>query len=502
MATTSKNGLCPPPFLQESLFPSSGGYIDGRFCETVNTAAGTLSCCLPCPLENWRYPDNVHSKTVAASWLAVAVLPLSAFLLITYAVLPAKWTHRNYISICFTLALCCMQIAFIIPLGTKPQQCYNEITPNDMRSSLSCAFTGAFLLFGGVAVVSWSLIRTIALHLQVCWEVIIGAKFMMVSFICGWGVPVIVLALMLIFTGVSYRFGDVCHINSPNSLGDYWIPVLVIGSLSLILQFVTLGYCIHVYVKSLFDTNPTSTTNSGLPSYSGSVRTVTARQAYKRVRRVLELQWRSIALVLTIIANVIFFAVVFVRLNNSLKPTPENLQRASKWIFCLALTRGDASQCVADADGVALNEATLLAVLVLLAVSSFWNFIFVVRWSMVQGWIDFIKGLFVQQVEFVSADARTRFPDTRTYEMLSSRQQTLKSPEPVVTSPLSTSTTLRNSDGKSSDYFGREAKYTSPAMSFSSPRPPSSQQNGRYWDPQSSFARSNSTYRQQNPRYS
>lgn len=390
------------------------------------------------------------------------------------------------------------QIAFIIPLGTKPQRCYNEITPNDMRSSLSCAFTGAFLLFGGIAVVTWSLIRTIALHLQVCWEVIIGPKFMVLAFVCGWGIPALILALMMVFTGVSYRFGDVCHINSPNSLGDYWIPVMVIAGLSLFLQVVTMGYCIHVYIKSLSDPDPTSTTNSGLPSYSGSVRTVTARQAYKRVRRVLQLQWRSIALVLTIIANVIFFAVVFVRLNSSLEKTPENLQRASKWLLCLALSRGNASECAAEAAGVALNEATLLAVLVLLSISSFWNFIFVVRWSMVLGWIDFFKGLFVHQVEFVSADARSRFPDSRAYEMLNSRQQTIKTPEPVVTS---TSTTLRDSDGKGSDYYGREAKYTSPAMSFSSPRPPSSQNPGRYWDPQSSFARSNSTYSHQNPRY-
>jgi hypothetical protein len=382
-----------------------------------------------------------------------------------------------------------------------------------MRSSLSCAFTGAFLLFGGIAVVTWSLIRTLALHLQVCWEVMIGPKFMWLAFISGWGVPIIIIALMLTFTGVSYRFGDVCHINGPNSLGDYWVLILVIAGLSLILQVVTMAYCMHVYVKSLFDTDPTSTTNSGLPSYSNSVRTVTAKQAYKRVRRVIELQWRSMALVLAILINVIFFAVVFVRLNASLQMTPANLEKARGWVTCLALSRGDPKQCESYADGIALNEATLLAVLVLLAISTFWNFIFVVRWSMIQGWIEFFKGLFVKQVEFVSVDARSRFADTRNYEMLNSRQQNLKTPEPGISarspSPpvLSASTTLRNSDGKGmdigSDYFGRDAIYTSPVLSFSSPRPPSSSQNApRYWDPQSTFARSDSTYSQHNPRLS
>jgi hypothetical protein len=54
-----------------------------------------------------------------------------------------------------------MQIAFIIPLGVKPDQCHNQITPNDMHSSLSCAFTGALLLFGGWMVVVWSMLETI-----------------------------------------------------------------------------------------------------------------------------------------------------------------------------------------------------------------------------------------------------------------------------------------------------------------------------------------------------
>lgn len=49
------------------------------------------------------------------------------------------------------------QIAFIIPLGAKPQQCYNDITPNDMYSNLSCAFSGSFLLFGGWLVIMWSM---------------------------------------------------------------------------------------------------------------------------------------------------------------------------------------------------------------------------------------------------------------------------------------------------------------------------------------------------------
>lgn len=47
------------------------------------------------------------------------------------------------------------QLGFIIPLGANPDQCHDAITPNDMRSDLTCAFSGAFLLVGGFASIVW-----------------------------------------------------------------------------------------------------------------------------------------------------------------------------------------------------------------------------------------------------------------------------------------------------------------------------------------------------------
>jgi hypothetical protein len=150
-------------------------------------------------------------------------------------------------------------------------------------------------------------------------------------------------------------------------------------------------------------------------------------------------------------------------------------------------------------------------VLVLLSIATFWNFIFTVRWTMVQGWVDLVKGRFVQRVEFVSVDARSHFPDTRTYEMLNSRQQNLKTPEPAVRlqSPApaygSGFDDDDDEDKEDDSYYGRDATYKSPAMSFSGPRPPSAAQNhsSRHWDPSATFAApSDAAYSQQNPRHS
>ncbi|GFF23344.1 frizzled and smoothened-like protein P [Aspergillus udagawae] len=481
---TVLNGLCPVPFLQEDLFPSTGGFIGGRYCQPV----GDISCCLPCPIAAWTYGDELFEKASVASWISVAILPLCIFLLVSYAVLPVKFTHRHYLSICFTLGICFMEIAFIIPLGVKPDQCHNQITPNDMHSSVSCAFTGALLLFGGWMVVVWSFLRTVAFHLQVCWEVILGPKFMWGALIFGWVVPAVGLTVMLLLTGVSFRFGTVCHINIDRGLQDYWIPIISFSVAALILQLATMGYCIHVYVKSLFDTDST-TNSSGLPSYSASVRTVSARQAYRRIRRVLQLQWRGVALVLIIIANVIFFAVTFIDLDSGLKPTRENMAKATPWIACLAASGGDRKKCDKEAAAVRPSEGLLLAVLILLSLVGFWNFILFARPSLFRGWVDFFKNMFGRgegRLEFVSADARARLGDTRSYEMLNSTGlPSYKSPSPMVRSP--SPARMAGTKSPENGHFGRDARYVRPSMSFSSPRPPSASQ-GRDWDPKTTFA--------------
>jgi hypothetical protein len=45
----------------------------------------------------------------------------------------------------------------VVPLGVRPDQCFDEITPNNMHTSLTCAFSGAFIVGGGLVVTVWSM---------------------------------------------------------------------------------------------------------------------------------------------------------------------------------------------------------------------------------------------------------------------------------------------------------------------------------------------------------
>jgi hypothetical protein len=239
-----------------------------------------------------------------------------------------------------------------------------------MYSSRTCALSGAFIIVGGWAGVMWVFMRALALHLQICWQVIIGKQFMYGALLGGWGIPFIAMTLALIFSGVSFRFGDTCHINHKNSLADFWIPLLIFSGLTVIIQFATLIYCIKVYLASLADNS--STTNSstnGLPSYTNSIRTVSPKQAYRRVRRVIELQWRGIAIVLLIIADVIFFSIVFVFVDNTEQSITTNKSKALPWLSCLVDAAGDKTKCFDFANDLVVNESTVMAVLILLSVS-------------------------------------------------------------------------------------------------------------------------------------
>jgi hypothetical protein len=202
----------------------------------------------------------------------VVGLILLVFLLVSFVLLPAEKTRRHYLSYCLIVAAMFMavsrcitsyctkangaQLGFVIPLGAKPEQCYNEITPNDMYSSLACAFSGAFLIAGGLSMAVWSkcspgvaskvfanhftvFIRALSMHLQICWDVTPGKKFFYWAQGLGWSVAATFFTITITITGVSFRFGDVCHVNSANSMSDFWGPLLAIAGAATVIQVAT-----------------------------------------------------------------------------------------------------------------------------------------------------------------------------------------------------------------------------------------------------------------------
>ena len=71
---------------------------------------------------------------------------------------------------------------------------------------------------------------------------------------------------------------------------------------------------------------------------------------------------------LLIIADVIFFSVIFVFMDNTASNLQKDPTKAESWLLCLVESKGDKNQCLNFATSLRTNMATVMAVLVLLSV--------------------------------------------------------------------------------------------------------------------------------------
>jgi len=483
-------GLCPPPFFDQSKF-GFGGFPDGRFCAPVGNFLGqaeknALSCCLPCPATDFLFPEEFQHYYTAAEYLNVIGLALLSFLLISFLLLPAEKTRRHYLSYCLIIGAILMQLGFIVPFGTKPDKCYDEITPNDMFSNLTCAFSGAFIISGGVSITVWIFIRALSMHLQICWDVMPGKKFFYWAQGLGWGVAATIFTITITITGVSFRFGDVCHVNSEHSMKDFWGPLLAIAGAATIVQLATFAYCIKVYIKNMWNDDHTETQSSaGLPSYTTSVRARSARAVYRRVRKVLWLQWRGITIVVFVLVDVIFFSVVFIYMNEEETHAIEDVESLRPFLVCLVLSPDLPEKCMEKGQALFVSQPTVVAVLMMLSLVGAQVFILLVRSAMFTGWIDFVRTRFSSKREFVSLDAK-QYTDMKNFEL--GQMQSPRSPESAITSPTNAEfDSWRRSSTHTPDHFNKEIQrtYHTPNLSFSAPRAPSRIE----WDPRATHAR-------------
>lgn len=333
----------------------------------------------------------------------------------------------------------------------------------------------------------WIFIRALSMHLQICWDVTPGKQFFYWAQGLGWSVAATFFTITITITGVSFRFGDVCHVNAENSMRDFWGPLLAIAGAAMVTQVATFAYCIKVYLQNMFSDDQTETQSSmGLPSYTTSVRTRSARAVYRRVRKVLWLQWRGITIVVFILVDVIFFSVVFIWFNSLTSHAKDNVKELMPYLFCLINNPTDPSPCFEVGQSLAIDESTVIAILMMLSVAGLQVFILLARWSMVTGWMEFFRGKFSQNREFVSLDAKNNTGDMHNYEL---KKFELQTPPTAYTTPGLAEYAGFRSD--TPDHFTKDTQqreYKSPTLSFSTPRPPSRGAQVE-WDPRSSHAR-------------
>jgi hypothetical protein len=132
-------------------------------------------------------------------------------------------------------------------------------------------------------------------------------------------------------------------------------------------------YCGKVYLREVFrDDRTDSGVSAGLPSYqSSSLRATSARAVWQRVKKVLWLQWRSISIIVFLLVDIIFLAIVWVQLDNAILAAKEGkLEHFLPFLTCLAANGGVKEKCFHFGQEALVTESTAIASLMLLSVSS------------------------------------------------------------------------------------------------------------------------------------
>ena len=302
--------------------------------------------------------------------------------------LPVDLSCRHYLSIGLTLSLILFELAFVIPLGARLNFCYDAITPNDMYTDLSCAWSGALLEFGGLSTVVWILLRSTWTMLRVVWDFKRTELFKWVSIAASVCVPGLLLGVGLTFTGVSYRAGSVCFPNTKDVYSTWFAWLLCFAILAAFMTIGTVLYAFWVYARTIFMTGERSRWHGVKSGESGPtpMNEPTPKQrhrflrvdssrgkrvAWKRVSRILRSQWRSLLLAFVVINLIIFFSSVFDEQTQTKLNSRESvyIEEADLWSRCLIHNGGDKNECLHLATMVGVSENRVIGVHNMAAVS-------------------------------------------------------------------------------------------------------------------------------------
>jgi hypothetical protein len=267
-------------------------------------------------------------------------------------------------------------------------------------------------------------------------------------------------------------------------------------------------YCVKVFLSNMWSDDTKDTANQvELPIHSNSMRTTSnsAKLVYQRVKKILWLQWRSLGTVLFLLVDIVFFAVVWVQLDESVRKLEAgNMGHLTPFITCLVINMGKKDQCYKLGQDGLINESTSISVLVLLSLAGIQTGLLMTRTSFFVGWSDLFKRRFGKKGEFVSVDAKRYSAEPRNIELIK-----VNSPPraPTADTMVSNTETWITKEEPSPPpafenhaYGGysppQERRYMRPSASFSGPGVPTSQPNPRpSWDPTETFAAGSSNGR-------
>ena len=242
------------------------------------------------------------------------------------------------------------------------------------------------------------------MHLSACWQIIPGKKFKIFSLCTIFIGSAALVAIELSISGVQYTFGRICYIIPSHDRETTWGPLLGAAIASLLLQIVTVIYCVALLVRPYI--NYQKLRWYGYTPSIQDTHSLDAQRTASSVKKILQMQWRPILIALLILTYVVYLAVVFMKLRQ-FHDYPAEARHS--WFECLASSDGNKAPCLPLTESFGPSEAELLAVTFMLIVSFVFKLVckptdtcvkpsgllavvILFRSSMIRAWIQLLKG--------------------------------------------------------------------------------------------------------------
>lgn len=123
---------------------------------------------------------------------------------------------------------------------------------------------------------------------------------------------------------------------------------------------------------------------------TADARALKRRDVYKRVTKVFQLQWRSLAIASLVLIIIVLLAVVFIVVDAESLSATHNSNLVLPWAVCLVENAGDSDKCLDLARPLAPNEGLLFGTLVMLSIVGIAAYLLLTPLAVLKAWWEYI----------------------------------------------------------------------------------------------------------------
>jgi len=296
---------------------------------------------------------------------------------ISYLVLPKKREHPALLILFSALAIFIFSSgSFFSVADPRRVQCSNDFIQSTMANNSLCLVQGSLSVFGALATVTWLTVLIINLHLHTVWNShLLSRHYTWIHLFC-WGIPFAFTTMAVLRGAIQYEFGENCTINHDNANTLFFYPVF-----ALVVPAFLIHICTFFYIGKI--------------SLRARQNEATSRRASMGgVMMAFKIQWRALALAISVALSVILFSVFYFIIINRLRDFATYPNRMSDWGLCM-LMGSSQTKCSALAVDLVPTPAQMFAAeSVISAMGLIFFLIFAAQRQFMQDWKNLIVAFY------------------------------------------------------------------------------------------------------------